>query len=493
VAGFPQTYQIVRRGVITPVTVRDHETLLSLRTELELVVRFGAGATGPVVAALDAKLARIQSEGIGQTDPPAADIEDMRTILSDGLNPAAAAAIAEMDADFPQARGEINMESIQQESEQFHQDVADEIETSGVPDAEELGRAFTQATGSVSSPSTSEDTPATDEAAIDPVKPAMAERADPAATGDSAADEPDAISGEAASATGADGHDAAATGPDEPEVDSVQAALAEAAGDLDRITGEDSACDDSAAELDHGAAENGSDSPAPVVHAEPPAEPQPSADIGTAGDPLDAASDPSLETATEPLSEDLTTTEDEATAIASALQEVTAELDAMGDSIEASVGTTEDAVGAQEETWVGEPPEMPVAPVDRAGSQPCPTPSQTRPTTSSLREEIVEIKGKLLSALEGVAPLLDRIDQANKQVEAKLARAAAFQRAAEEAQEAGQRVATAQAEAVEARGAYSRAQEQLEQARATWKAAQQTATDAASHAQEDQPVFESSV
>lgn len=188
---------------------------------------------------------------------------------------------------------------------------------------------------------------------------------------------------------------AEAAEPGEVDVDSVESALEGAVGMLDEITEEEPTSADS------------------------PAEPAP-----------------------ESVAEDLTHAGDEAAAITSALEEVTAEMDAIGNSIEESEGAD-----------------------------------------PGLREELGRIKGNLVSGLEQAVGLLDRIDQTHQDAEARLAQAAAFQQAAEAAQEASHRLAVAQSEAIQAKTVYDRAQHQLDETRAAWEAAQQAATQAACHAQ----------
>jgi len=145
VAGFPQTYQIVRQGAVTPVTVRNDDEVVSLRTELELLSDFAKDATPEIVEALEARLAALQSSNAEGSRRVASDIEDMLGILRDAMNPAAAEVIARIDADFPQARGSIDMASIEKESGGFHEDVARQVSASGKPAASRLGQSFKQA------------------------------------------------------------------------------------------------------------------------------------------------------------------------------------------------------------------------------------------------------------------------------------------------------------------------------------------------------------
>ncbi len=141
----PQTYQIVRQGAVTAVTVRSDEEVVLLRTELELLSSFAKGATHEFVEALNARLAVLKSEGAETQRPDAEDVEDMLGILRDAMDPVTAAAIARIDTDFPKASGEVDMASVEKESGQFHEDAGKQVEASGKPASGKLSQAFKQA------------------------------------------------------------------------------------------------------------------------------------------------------------------------------------------------------------------------------------------------------------------------------------------------------------------------------------------------------------
>ena len=143
---FPRTYGVVRGGSAETVTVGDIEALLELRTELELVVQFGAGATPAIVAALDARLDQLASREPGRAKATRDDVADMRSIVTGAMAPANSLAVASIDADFPEIKGALNMSAIEKESEQFHQEVAEAVEDAPVSDADTLAGAFAEAT-----------------------------------------------------------------------------------------------------------------------------------------------------------------------------------------------------------------------------------------------------------------------------------------------------------------------------------------------------------
>jgi len=145
VASYPQTYQIARKGAVTPVTVGNDEEVIALRTELELMSSFAQGATAEIVEALEDRLAAVKTGGVNEGGRTAEDIEDMIAILRDAMHPSTADAIARIDADLPQARGEIDMASVEKESNDFHEDVAEQVAASDKPAGGRLSQAFKQA------------------------------------------------------------------------------------------------------------------------------------------------------------------------------------------------------------------------------------------------------------------------------------------------------------------------------------------------------------
>ena len=144
-AGYPQTYQIVRQGVATPVTVGNDADVLALRTELELMASFAQGASLDLVEALEDRLAAVKSGGAGEGGRTAEEVADMIAILGDAVHSSTGEAIARIDADFPRARGEIDMAAVDKESNDFHEDVGDQVAASGRPDAGRMSQAFKQA------------------------------------------------------------------------------------------------------------------------------------------------------------------------------------------------------------------------------------------------------------------------------------------------------------------------------------------------------------
>ncbi|HPD28549.1 MAG TPA: hypothetical protein PLL20_01030 [Phycisphaerae bacterium] len=144
-ASYPQTYQIARQGAVRPVTVGNDEDVIALRTELELMSSFAQGATPELVEALEDRLAAVKSGAAEEGGRTAEDIKDMVAILRDAMHPSTGEAIAKLDADFPTARGEIDMAAVEKESNDFHEDVGNEVTASGKPSAGRVGQAFKQA------------------------------------------------------------------------------------------------------------------------------------------------------------------------------------------------------------------------------------------------------------------------------------------------------------------------------------------------------------
>ncbi|NLX24162.1 MAG: hypothetical protein GXY55_21130 [Phycisphaerae bacterium] len=146
-ASFPRTYGIVRDGRPTTVAVSDPDSLLALRTELELIQQFGADASPGFREALQSRLEQLDTEA----DTAARSVvADMCTILADATAPANGLAIACIDADFPQIRKALNMASIRKERNKFRKDVASEVHESGQENVDELAAAFAEATAEMS-------------------------------------------------------------------------------------------------------------------------------------------------------------------------------------------------------------------------------------------------------------------------------------------------------------------------------------------------------
>ena len=422
-AGFPQIYRIVRQGVLTPVVVRDREGLVTLRMELAIVARFGAWATLPMLIALETRLSQVRSAG--RERESAADVGDMRHIVGDALSPVTAASIGRIDRAFPEVRSEIEMGSIENESEQFHKEVAEEIGESGVPDAEALSREFQEA-----GESTETDAP-------------EATGAEPAATEVTEAEEAEEADADVLAAQLGDSAE-----PEEAGAEAVEAILAEATNDEPKAE---------RAEAAEEPLTDAADLLGDVVDGE-------AASADEVVDALEALA--AVESAVEELPEGTK----EATDIASALEEATAELGEMNESTEESFAMDELA-GTSEAGWQGPAASGP------AGAR-----------TDSLRAEIEKIKSEFQSGLERSLGLLERIDQIHLQAKSELAQASAFCQAAEAAHEANHQLAGAESEAMEARATLDSAENRLHQVRHNWEAAQQQAAEAARRAREAQAV-----
>jgi len=156
---FPRTYGVVRGGSAETVTVGDVEALLELRTELELILQFGAGVTAEMVAALDARLGEPAWRGSSQRTATKDDVADMRSILTDAQAAANVLAVACIDADFQDIKRALNMSAIEKESEQFQQEVAEVVAGAPVSDGD-ASEADGQAEASAEA--TSEATPTID-------------------------------------------------------------------------------------------------------------------------------------------------------------------------------------------------------------------------------------------------------------------------------------------------------------------------------------------
>jgi len=124
--GFPRTYHVVRNGAIEAVFVENHEALVMLRTELELLRQFDAGASQALIGLLQEQLSKLQSDSAVE-DSRIGDIEDMTRILSDAIHPATLATTKVLDSDFPWLQTQINLEAIKQEKERFCCDVAKQM------------------------------------------------------------------------------------------------------------------------------------------------------------------------------------------------------------------------------------------------------------------------------------------------------------------------------------------------------------------------------
>ena len=124
---FPTSYKIVRTGKVQIVTVPDGQALLDLRTELELILRFGATATPEKFVLLDARIRRLASDTSERGRFLSDNLAEMRSILADAAEPINKLAAARIDEDFPDLMRAMNMSSIDNESNQYHEDLENEI------------------------------------------------------------------------------------------------------------------------------------------------------------------------------------------------------------------------------------------------------------------------------------------------------------------------------------------------------------------------------
>lgn len=524
VPDFPRTYRVVREGQVVPVTVDGFEPLVTLRTELAILAAFGRGASEPMVDALTARLERVASdqalENLTHT------VEDMRTVLRDAMHPLTAAAIAVIDREFPQARGEIVMSSIERESREFHEDVAEQIARSGADDADALSEAFAAADQETPSkpaqPSSGDPDPKQED---DPVETLLND-ADPfndQATGKELVDE--MLS--AAPEEGNDGDmaadlldaalDTSADGANSDEVNSeeIEAALTETAEllaeDADESEGQ-------VADSDEATDVAGEPDTAALLDGLPETDQTPeevNADEAEASQAEPTQHTEIVDSNEE--HEDLSPS-DEAETVTAELERVTRELDEMNESIDETIRPVESSSDAPvaEELPTGEEtddtfpaeagegrgadepaestasafdeePEPPAAHEEIASEESERAVSQAKQDESfaahaDLRGQIEEIKKGLTGSLDRVAHLLDHVEQVHQETQEKLVKATQFQRAAEQAHEASEQFALAQTDAIEARATFEVAQQRLEQAREVWENARRQAAEAARRA-----------
>lgn len=110
----PRDYTVVRKGKSCQVTVQDTEHLIRLRSELDLVAR-AAAETGPEVAAALAE----RADRLGDEN-----IRELQQIIEHAHDPINAAAAAQIDADFPSLRQQMEMDVIEREARQIRDDIA---------------------------------------------------------------------------------------------------------------------------------------------------------------------------------------------------------------------------------------------------------------------------------------------------------------------------------------------------------------------------------
>lgn len=433
-AVFPRTYPIVREGVLQTATVGDRERLLDLRTELELGRRFSAGATPRLVAAIEARLTQVWTASAGspqEREEALANLEDLQAILRDAMTSVNQQTMAEIDRAFPALRAGMNMSSIQQDSEQFREDVASEVQASEVEDVDALLAAFEQANAEGAAGAEAPTTEAGD--AGGPIEDELATLvADEAGECDSASAAVEGVADEVARQLNhADEH-----------LDAIASAFEQAATELDELTAEVAA-------------------PAVAAVASPPlkeneAELSASVEADTAQE-LAALRDWDEQTA-KPVAE---TTDTPATSV------VPVEF-----SSNSTAAPRQEA--SQAELSESSRPTMTIA------VQPSATPA----STAVLRQQIQQARTTILSELDDVLAVLERLDRVQEQADRTMRRAEEFHETAMKAQEAAQAFAAAQEQAERARAALDAAEGQAAVARRQWEQARQQSETASRGVQE---------
>jgi len=445
---FPRTYGVVRGGSAETVTVGDVEALLELRTELELVVKFGAGATPAIVAALDARLAQLASQEPGRAKATRDDVADMRSIVMDAKAPANALAVASIDVDFPEIKGMLNMSAIENESEQFHQEVAEAVDNA---------------------PATSEATPEADLPQAGGSEPA-AEAGDTVVGDEEVETVTDALEELAAEA--------------ETELDAIASGFEEAANELTEL-GDTLQETVGTAESPEDTAENPDDERKAVAEDVAIDESDVAGPASTDADDVGAllesveADVPAADTA------DSETADDAFEALAEASEAAAAGTSVLaGDAAVEPDQETFDPFAAADAATADEPAQT-IGIVDSAAtiSEPvAPTFSGTARASQacgSFRGQIEEIKQNLVFQIDRLAEVLDGATDVQEQVSKTARQAAQFKQAADQAQAASQQCAAAQAEADQAKSTYEQAEARVAEARRAWETAQRTAADAA--------------
>ena len=141
-AAFPRIITIVRRGVPEPIVVPDAETLLSVRTELELLHQFSQHATPDVLEALIQRRNDLDhTEFLGRAKLKC-DLEEMQAILSDGLQQDNKQSRQVIDRDYPEVARRIDSHTIEEDARAFRRDVALQIEHSSDTNVQALSAVF---------------------------------------------------------------------------------------------------------------------------------------------------------------------------------------------------------------------------------------------------------------------------------------------------------------------------------------------------------------
>ncbi len=141
---YPKVFTLVRHGIQEPVVVRDRESHLALRTELELLFRFSQHAGREYVDALKTRWSQLEGRQFLGCASLREDIDDMFTIICDGLEPRNRQMRAQMDRAFPDIAREIEVDRIEHEAAQFRLEVAKQIRESNVEGADTMSDAFAE-------------------------------------------------------------------------------------------------------------------------------------------------------------------------------------------------------------------------------------------------------------------------------------------------------------------------------------------------------------
>lgn len=428
---FPKTYQVVRGGSFETVVVGDVEALLDLRTELELVLQLGAGATPEMVAALDARLGQLASLEPGEAMTEFANVLDIRSVLTDAMAPANSLAAASIDANYPEIKGVLNMSAVKKESKKFKKEVAEAIGDAPVDDVDALANAFADAT----------------EEATLTAKTSQADGAEPAAEAE------DIIIGEQQVEIVADALEGLAAEA-ENELEAITNGFEEAADELVGmgLTTQDTVCE----------AENPSDENQDTM-----------SDVAT--------TEPNI---AEPVSED-TYIDDPFEELALAIEENNAGMFGLdeGTSRENNQKAIDPFASTGAETV--DVPTQAVGVVDSAKTITMPVTQtysasvQSSQDCGGLRDRLEEIKQNLISQIDRLAEVLDEVSNVQEQVCQAASQAAKFRQAADQAQTASQQLAAIQAEANQARSQCKQAENRVAEAHREWEAAQRAAAEAA--------------
>ncbi len=517
-ADFRRAYTIVHRGRLCAVTICGAEPLITLRTELEGLRSLASSRTKTLVAALDARLAQLNArapDASGRTAFHIETVEEMRFILCDAMAAANAEAIAQIDQEFPEIRRGLSMDSIEQDAKAFQQEVANEIAGSQVDDVDALLATLEEAAQD-----------------CDPAGSAGEAQADCLSDEDNALaeamlaevsdDAPDleSIAAEAA------GTESVAT---ETKDDAELAELAQAA-EQSELTGLLAEADEPVTEsapapqaepvvAPEAQAPSTEQTEAEAVASEPADMLEPAETTASTSSEIDqidqldrAAQTPAtedIEAVSERMAKSLTSAEEQLDAIASAFEVAAAELGSMESEVAEAIDTPaagclditpEPPQPSQESAsladWDSQPettaapqalPQQPTATcpatvtvsvAPKQASASCARKSAAT-NTAGLRAQVQRARAGLLSHLDDMLILLERVDQTQTRADETLQRAQAFEQAAAKAQQASQMLADAETQAAQARAAFQQAESRVSHARQAWEQAQQEAASAA--------------